>query len=193
MAFKYIKILLLSMIASAALNANATLIGDTVTAQLSNPANNDASFNLNLGSAIVGTGVEFSGTNTDVFGQIWDTLVDVDASSFTISWTERTRAGSGNIFDGNDFIRLTLSDLDWINGPGSITGVSLASAAVTLDRNTAINFTSDSVIVDFSGLYHGDSYTFDITTSHDVPEPTTLALMVLGLVGLGFRRRKLNT
>ncbi len=197
-----LKLLIATSLLIGPMAANADLIGDVIDADLSNP-NGAGSFeiNPNFGSGAVGDGVDFTAVASDTFGQIWDFSLDVFGDGFTVSWTERTRNGDGNINDGDDMIRISLSDLDWVGMVGEIVDVILVDyscepmdsfACGTFGSGpnlTAIAFGTDWLSVDFQTLRHGESYTFGIEATH-VPEPSAIALLGIGLLGMGMARRR---
>lgn len=89
-------------------------------------------------------------------------------------------------------------DLDWVFGPTAVDISNIASVLSALTDATPL-FTSanlthltftecDPVVFGCAGTLSG--LTEKITT---VPEPITLALISLGLAGIGFTRRKMKT
>jgi hypothetical protein len=76
------------------------------------------------------------------------------------------------------------------SGAPTITNVTV-DGATTL-APTGFSFTGDSVWINLSGLSaeDGEQSILDVTTGTSVPEPATLALMGLGLAGVGVMRRR---
>jgi len=164
--------------------SHASLIGDTVSCSWS------GSSICTPSSAVVGGGAEFTYYNATL-GDVFE--VDISDSSFTLTLLYNTNFllfGAGN---------LTLSDLDWVDFPaGIISGVSLSEiSGVSGLTESDLSFTDHSVTVDFTITVWatGNYATIDLETAHGVPEPATIALLglsLVGLVGLGFARKKKN-
>ena len=149
------------------------------------------------------TGIPYDAVNTVGAGDEFDinnlnelTLfsIDVDSSSFTISVTTGATLSS--------FGSLALTDLDWVGMAGSITGVSLVTSGIStstfsntdgtsLDIND-VTFGADFVSWSMSHTVwsSGAFATFSLETTHSVPEPSTLALLGAGLLGLVVRRKR---
>lgn len=178
--------------------ANADLIGDTVNGSLGSDFGNLVTTPFDP-TAVVGGGVEFTGVITDVFGQIWSIDLDIGASSFSVAISESTRDGDGNISDGPNLMDISIWNLDWLPGPGFITDVvlssySCASAGFSCETFgggpdiSVLDFGADFINFSANVMRDGELYEFDITAT--VPEPGTLALLGIGLLGMGAARRK---
>ena len=165
--------------------ANATLIGDTVqmghyfSTGICCGGITDVVVEAGNGDA---TEPYFSGSN-------WYT-VDVEASSLSVVYgREPSWAGGGDFaFNG-----LRVTGLDWVgDASGFISGIVASSSVGGFDLSR-FSFTDHSVSINWSGLSFeaGSRFDIELITSHAVPEPSTLILLGVGLLGLGLKRRKL--
>lgn len=161
--------------------ANATLIGDTVLLE-----NKFGTFGstLNTLNYVVQEGVgDIVSFPPGVCGTDCYT-VDIEASSVLIQYI------ANNFWSAADFNGLAITDLDWIGGPGIVTDLTTDTnfAGWTDDRAT---FGDDWVAFNWESLsFTTDTFfNVELTTVH-VPEPTTLALMTLGIAGVGYSRKK---
>ena len=108
------------------------------------------------------------------FGQ-WE--LDVEASSIMVTWLI-----SGPLINPLDLIVSGIA--------GGITSVTLDPSSTAIP--VGISFDNTSVTVDYSGgpgLEAGDFWLLNINAT-TVPEPGTLALIAIGLLGMGAARRK---
>ncbi|MGK7959184.1 PEP-CTERM sorting domain-containing protein [Crocosphaera sp.] len=163
--------------------AQAALLGDTVSAELSVDG---------LGTVLDETDTVVDDSDSEVeftfIGVSEELSLDVKNDSFDIIY--ENFGIFSNIIDSTQWV---LSDLDWVDTPGIITGVSLSSGNNGLISGTS--FTDDSITVEIESIFLGpvaaEGWSFDIETSkvsESVPEPGTI-LGLLTLAGLGFGSR----
>lgn len=144
------------------------------------------------------TGSFFSGPGSDDFAGF---TVDVGASEV---WIDIAPGGDTNFGGFVPNFSLTLTDLDWVGTPGTITSVTPSSEDLPL----AISFTGNSITFDFvssdGGLAdYGEipagvsllQNHYSITASHGsavIPVPGAVWLGVMGLGMVGWMRKRLS-
>jgi hypothetical protein len=168
------------MLSLASLNSQASLIGDDVGCAITPTPPWVCSPST---ATVVDPGVEFQLAILN-----GDAYFDVDLSDSLIRLTQ---IGPFNLTAGPDDT-LFLTSLDWIDNPGRIVDFELTTTAGVSNVDASdVSFTDDSVTF-FMGAasFDRDSLVDIRLITEQVPIPGTLALIGLGLVGMGYRGRK---
>lgn len=171
------KLLLLVALLVGTSPANATLIGDSVN--ITRATNITTFYNqTKVVSSAVEVTDDVSSFQLDITG---DSLV---FTSLTSGWYFSDLAPPADFYDWS------FTDLNFSDG-SIITGLDLSGFGYD---NTRVSYTADSVVIDINNWSQppwnqGDTWTIGFLTS-SVPEPSILALMALGLFGIGLTRRK---
>lgn len=165
---------------AAALNANATLVGDTVTSSHVFPSQNNV---IGAASATVANGTG------DTMSPYYYYTVNVDADSISIKQPFNPGWNTGVTFNG-----IFIDSLNDSSGNALI--------GITVDTNIGnwsdarLSFDADSIWINLglgSSLGAGDiNLHLNFGNGNSVPEPSALALMLLGFAGIAYRQGKKN-
>jgi hypothetical protein len=136
--------------------------------------------NLGFPQAVVTSGPEFSAEFDDVFAQHWHLTADFQDNYQLVV----NSVGAPSPIGTNPwFIRWHFHNFDF-----AIADVQWAPEPDPLWNRASLSFDADNIWIAFYGLYPYppyDSYTFQIVP---VPEPSSLAFLILG--GLAVHRRR---
>jgi hypothetical protein len=166
--------------------AQASLIGDTVSASLSGGNQFWVVESQFSSPTVVGAGIEFSGrVSLDAalgpqVAQYWNVTVDVSDSDVLVTWTP-DHPGQGPWGCGGYCVGLDLTDL-----AGDIGGLSLVSGPAGQIQSLASSASSSSVRWN---SFSGGQFDFRLPASQ-VPEPASLGLVAAALLSATLARRR---
>ena len=118
--------------------------------------------------------------------------IDVYEQGFTV---EFFAPSSFQGHSGPNFLRLDLLDLDWMEQPGYISGMSRLDNIFSKPGFFGVasyGFEDNSAYVIFNGVDAGQRYDFSLEAK-TVPEPPVIGLMLSGIIGLGIARWKIKS
>ena len=174
MDFKFIKVSFVGLVLSLSGFANAGLISDELDFARyweGNPVGQQ--------SAVVGAGIEFS-----------EDFLNLDVSDSTVlfDWLSSVEYDTGTPLQ---YYRIW--NMDWVGQSNIITSIDVNFANISGFSASRVSFGDDYIEVAVGGLDMNSESFLSIelnSTLTSVPEPSTIAIFALGIMGLALRRFK---
>ena len=177
MTGRILKSMVVMLLLAAGLAQGAPLVGTSVNGKLGNSVGDV----LNLDRTVIDPGVEFTYENQIGNGATFT----ADISDTTISFGYYT--GNASTLGNDLFWTLTFDPSVMIS---SIT----ESSDNFVNGMSLVSLVGSTAVFEIKNFSHGSNLTYaavyDVNAGNAVPAPPTLALLGLGLAGLGIARRR---